>query len=67
VLDDLVLGFLSAAAFNEDVARAESGNRVFIFDQPNSHKYMHLYSPSQTSLNQTFFNVQAALQWIPSS
>ena len=67
MLDDFVLGFLGAAAFDENVARAEGGNSIYAFYQPSSHMYMLHYSPSQTSLNQTFFSVQAALQWIPSS
>jgi hypothetical protein len=41
VLDDFVLGFLGAAAFDEDVARAESRDRIYTFNQPNSHIHMH--------------------------
>lgn len=67
VLDDFVLSFLGAATFDQDVARAKSRDSIYAFDQPESHIHMLLYSPSQTSLNQTFFSVQAALQWIPSS
>ena len=62
VLDDFVLGFLRAAAFDEDIAGAESRNCVYTFDQHSLLIHMPFHSPSQTSLNQTFFSVQAALQ-----